>query len=362
MNMKKLLYVIRADISSLPSVIIIEILSRLDIKSVMRCKMVCKQWNSLIQEQYFINKHMHRSIFFNVSWRADGGGSQEFELIAHCFGVFVERSNGINVRYRIQNPATKQLLDLPTPNFTANHQISICYDYTSQLCKLISAYSDENYTRGGCEILTLGGAGDLSWRILEIPCLNDLHLGTDKILFNLQFPDWHKFHLLRIRANLAQVITIILEDETVFINTLPLVIFKNMRRASNFSFFAKGSDLDGNVVLPGFAMVARTQLKYIYFYDLKFVLLEDSKKNKFCEPIIIRLDFVEGDKMWSELEPLFCINDCIYFAKGNEAIVYNCTSHKREFTEEKIVARILLTYRRSYKHWKTYSLLNFKGM
>uniref|UniRef100_A0A2N9I433 F-box domain-containing protein n=1 Tax=Fagus sylvatica TaxID=28930 RepID=A0A2N9I433_FAGSY len=48
---------------ALPKDVIIEILSRLPAKSLLRFKCVCKEWCSIIQDQVFIETHLNKAPF-----------------------------------------------------------------------------------------------------------------------------------------------------------------------------------------------------------------------------------------------------------------------------------------------------------
>lgn len=45
----------------LPVPIMVDILSRLPVKTFIRCKCVCKEWLDLISDSYFANRHISRS-------------------------------------------------------------------------------------------------------------------------------------------------------------------------------------------------------------------------------------------------------------------------------------------------------------
>lgn len=53
--------------SDLPEGLVTEILVRLAVKSLLRCKSVCKLWLSIISDHYFIKSHLHRAIMNNPS-------------------------------------------------------------------------------------------------------------------------------------------------------------------------------------------------------------------------------------------------------------------------------------------------------
>jgi len=60
-------------IMNLPWVIMIEILSRLSIKTIFRCKTVCKlRYNLLSQDPLFVNMYQTRSLNFPLIYTLDG--------------------------------------------------------------------------------------------------------------------------------------------------------------------------------------------------------------------------------------------------------------------------------------------------
>ncbi|XP_050224990.2 uncharacterized protein LOC126674562 [Mercurialis annua] len=309
------------EIPSLPSVIIMEILTRLEAKHVIKCKIICKQWNSLIQEQYFTNKHVHQwrttLISSSITWRVhadnnnDGDTNQNnFELIAQSYGVTVERSSNKN--------------DAVRP--------------------------------GGCEILTLGGGGDLSWRIIQIPSLHDLNRSRERTRFNMQFPDKYTFYFMRIGLNLAQIISISLNDESVATDTLPENTFENPAGVSFFYFSAlekdSGSD-EGYITYPGFAEIVKNKK------ELHIVYLVGNRNNRWSKKREVPLIFVGEDEMTTEIEPLFCIKPLVYFRNGKQWLVYDIKSCNRDFVAEKLMVNKSQLTRESCN---SCSLLTFKGM
>ena len=117
---------ISAEQRSIPLDIIMEILSWLPVKYVLRMKCVCKQWYALTQDCQFIEKHMSRvtniTCFYNTcpicsapSGGGGGGSGREiFQLICGCNGLLLSKSNASG-KYYIANHATRQILELPDP-------------------------------------------------------------------------------------------------------------------------------------------------------------------------------------------------------------------------------------------------------
>ena len=110
--------------------IIVEILLRLPVESLLRCKSVCKSWYSLISGQYFINSHVklwtnrhryerhqygHPRLIFIVSHKQRlSHKDSRFRLISSCNGLFciVDKDT-----LTIYNPSTRIHKRLPFSGF-----------------------------------------------------------------------------------------------------------------------------------------------------------------------------------------------------------------------------------------------------
>ncbi|KAJ9551936.1 hypothetical protein OSB04_015981 [Centaurea solstitialis] len=52
---------INPSMENLPEQVMVDILSRLPVKTIIHCKCVCKKWHNLVNDSYFINLHLSRS-------------------------------------------------------------------------------------------------------------------------------------------------------------------------------------------------------------------------------------------------------------------------------------------------------------
>lgn len=150
-----------------PPDLIIQILCFLPIISLLRFKCVCKSWCEIIQGSYFIEKHR---LCAESVWKYD---CEEFQLLIAKHGLVVERSK-FGFKYRIRNPMTKQVLDLPNPQIGKNFSIGISYLPISQNYELICFNSSR--TCAYFKVLTIGV--DLEWRRVDFPINMNNNLRT----------------------------------------------------------------------------------------------------------------------------------------------------------------------------------------
>lgn len=109
--------------SFFPEEIWFEILSWLGVKSLLRCKSVCKLWYAVIKNKQFVDMHAIHSghmccnIKRKSKLRNSDGTKEEIWFLSHCEGfVLVKNLSFASVTYQISNPATKRVLDLPHPH------------------------------------------------------------------------------------------------------------------------------------------------------------------------------------------------------------------------------------------------------
>ncbi|XP_020270353.1 putative F-box protein At3g23960 [Asparagus officinalis] len=183
-----------------------EILTRLPVKSLVKCKSVCRSWRSLISDPVFIAAHLKRSgenpqliiaAFFSKlprrgidmytyeerKKRARFLFGEEFVsfqehmfLPQHCNGLVLLNTTR---RLVVCNPSTKELVALPSDNRGDvarmrgfKYTTSLGYVEGINLYKVARYFfRDRNYHLNtldlGFEVLTLGF--DTSWRIIEDP-------------------------------------------------------------------------------------------------------------------------------------------------------------------------------------------------
>ncbi|KZV37710.1 hypothetical protein F511_32611 [Dorcoceras hygrometricum] len=160
-------------VDSLPHDLIFEILSWLPVESLLRFKTVCKFWRDTIQEHYFTNLNMRRRslIDIDIMWeeyeRDSGDDTKFFTAGSSCNGILLERCRLTN-KYRVRNPLTNHVLQLPSTNHTGPAKILLTrFVVRTQEYKMVSYHWDKTTKRSGFEVLTIGT--DSTWRPLDGP-------------------------------------------------------------------------------------------------------------------------------------------------------------------------------------------------
>ncbi|KAL3522095.1 hypothetical protein ACH5RR_014929 [Cinchona calisaya] len=154
----------------------LEILTRLPVKSLLRCKSVCKLWKTILEERFFIEEHRNLSEmvyeYRDEMTNETGDNEEVFECKCVLDGLLLERNN-LTGKYRIRNPATKKILNLPDPGEHTVLYVQMFYVPKTGHYKLVNIYCQNGTEHGGCGVLSLIGT-DLKWRALNIPSLYDL--------------------------------------------------------------------------------------------------------------------------------------------------------------------------------------------
>ncbi|XP_050211079.1 F-box protein At3g07870-like [Mercurialis annua] len=185
----------------LPETITEDILSRLDVKSILRSKSVCKTWCHLISTLRFQQLHRSRSgnhplflyrstqFFYNplphhpfsyafVSVDASGAVRSRFTVkVDDPIKLLVSSSCGL-VCFASQfciyvcNPATRQILELPPcPPRTSIAGFGFGYLDSINGCKVVRFISHGSRGRIECSVATLSAANyPTSWRVLNEGC------------------------------------------------------------------------------------------------------------------------------------------------------------------------------------------------
>lgn len=170
--------------------IISEILIFLDVKSLLICKSVCKLWYAIIRENEFVEMHMTRNKGRFHLYKRNGeslnsdGIMETYQYLSSINGLLLEkRKSSEHVKYRICNPSTKEILDIPYPN-TRMYLLAmaIYLDSSTGLYNLASISSDKKCNKFVFQVLDLGRPGnylcyceDLSWRTLNITEMDNLN-------------------------------------------------------------------------------------------------------------------------------------------------------------------------------------------
>lgn len=180
--------------------LISEILSRLPIELILRCRSVCKTWNSVIQSPLFINLQARKShnqpsrvilkpIFGGViattmhslflldteerksrrihdkSWRFGG-----LQIMSSCNGLLCITSDSELGPVYISNPITREFVILPSPETgfsLLRHQVGLGFDSSNGKYIVVRAYTDKSKSQvNKFEAIMLG---ENSWRSLTVP-------------------------------------------------------------------------------------------------------------------------------------------------------------------------------------------------
>ncbi|XP_076942590.1 F-box/kelch-repeat protein At3g06240-like [Bidens hawaiensis] len=117
--------------AELPSDVVEDILVRLDVKDLIRCKSVCKSWQSFISSSRFVQAHLnhaykrdrdnhefgHRRICVSFSYKKELSSfyGNETRIVGSCNGLVCVSPR--DVEFVITNPSTREEKKLPTPPF-----------------------------------------------------------------------------------------------------------------------------------------------------------------------------------------------------------------------------------------------------
>ncbi|KAJ4838867.1 hypothetical protein Tsubulata_010903 [Turnera subulata] len=187
-----------------PVEIFCEILARLPVESILRCRSVCRSWLSMIRSSFFINLQQNisndkppqfivqsqSSADMNNLYLLDMGRCKlreirlenielrtrfklqlpGLEIRCSCDGLLCMASDQKLDPIFICNPITRECVILPLSrlkSFVVSHQIGFGFDKLSQKYKIIREYrTSNNKNESQFQIITLG---ESSWRQLNPP-------------------------------------------------------------------------------------------------------------------------------------------------------------------------------------------------
>ncbi|KAJ4843516.1 hypothetical protein Tsubulata_027114 [Turnera subulata] len=144
--------------------LIIEILSRVAVKDLLRFKCVSKEWKLLTEDRYFVEKHLYHSPCgtFPVVEQPPFTSLQSYN------GLIILEKHNVSKEFRIRNPAMGQVFYVPKPHKRIR-ELRFGFAPTSGFYKLASIY-DSDVTGngyGGVEILLLGTEDKPSWKHVD---------------------------------------------------------------------------------------------------------------------------------------------------------------------------------------------------
>ncbi|XP_074383413.1 F-box protein At1g30790-like [Apium graveolens] len=226
----------------LPEEIAVEILSWCEAKSLLRFKCVCKRWYAIIQHRKFAEMRMkntgtvHYIKSLNESLNIDG--IKEIKCLSSCDGFLLEKQSCLasgkpSVKYRVSNPSTRQIIDLPDP-----HDKVIRMGIYFQSCSYNVVYNVVSVFAEGrdlkFEVVELGNGPSLAWRTLNIKKFYDIRTR----LMNMK-DDYFTFRMSTDRGMIyfctivpagssnAEIICVDLEKEVCTTCTVPQSLHSN---------------------------------------------------------------------------------------------------------------------------------------
>ncbi|XP_076926424.1 F-box protein CPR1-like [Bidens hawaiensis] len=117
-----------------PDDVVEQILVRLDVKDLIRCKSVCNSWHSIISTPSFVKAHLkrayandhnnpelgHRRVCNKMLWAAETWHEQNgIDIVGSCNGLLCVSPRG--VKFAVTNPLTREQKKLPTPPYWLHH-------------------------------------------------------------------------------------------------------------------------------------------------------------------------------------------------------------------------------------------------
>ncbi|KAL3519491.1 hypothetical protein ACH5RR_017640 [Cinchona calisaya] len=215
----------------MPYDLIAEILRRLPVKYLLRCRCVCKLWCAITKERSFIDKHRTgcKEIFVYkdfLCYLLEDFTKEKYKYITTKHGLLLGKntSSDSSDTYLIRNPMTKQVLYLPRPSDHDWSDMRIIYLRNIDTYKLACFYPKKGTKEFvGGRVLTIGT--DLNWRSLDIPsCSKKLGIGDIKGEFDLMEIDNVVFIF---RHGYCELIRIEMESESITTVMIPQDLFSD---------------------------------------------------------------------------------------------------------------------------------------
>ncbi|KAI3456392.1 hypothetical protein Pfo_013055 [Paulownia fortunei] len=321
----------------LPSEITFEILSWLPVDSLLRFKCICKLWSSIIQDRKFIDMHMSRAIggwVYKTTSENLSASPEEQKYVTCCRGLVLERQFG--EKYRLRNPSTRKILDLPEPSEDVMCSVRMCYIPSTSELKLVYPYSKQGNVSGGCKILTVGT--DATWRTLDLhfSCKLRNDRVETKILEEV-------YYIIRLPKSVGtcdpKIVCLELEKEQFSRIKIPHNFFLDWTRV-------------GPVDWEGKLSLASVQQEELHVW-----VLENHREQKWAEKeIVIPLTFMKNNPARQHIIPCaFQDNGLLISSAHEELLLIDVLSGK-------IVDRIGAPEGEKFLYYNEPSLLHLKGM
>ncbi|KAJ4826643.1 hypothetical protein Tsubulata_042166, partial [Turnera subulata] len=164
--------------------LIIEILNHVEVKNLLRFKCVSKEMKLLIEDRYFVRKHLHLSQYgsFPVMEQPPFAALQSYD------GLILEKHE-LSKQLRIRNPALEQVFYIPNPH-EKNRAVWFDFAPISGFYKLVSIYDSDVTGNGyGLEILVLGNEDKPSWKPADSTHLHSFDRNNDRLMVCLSIEE-----------------------------------------------------------------------------------------------------------------------------------------------------------------------------
>lgn len=310
------------DIPYLAEGILSEILSYLDVNSLLVCKSVCKLWYSTIKEDEFVKMHMRRNngrfhVFKHSGKSLNSDGTEEtYKYLSSINGLLLVRRSSATkrTRYQIGNPSTKETLDIPYPTVKGCLMaITLYLNSSTGLYYLVSVFSDRICSNYIFQVLKLGHPGIyppnsetkyLSWRNLifgEMFNLNE----EKKYIFRIQTTQVGMLYVLKtliVGLGKPEIICVDLVQETCTTCIGPESISHD-RNGLIFQLWQEN---------PTILSLVKD--------ELTVWVLEDYKKGKWSDKFSILLTYLNEYPRLKGVVPVF------FHADGEDVLLYKYSS------------------------------------
>ncbi|KAL3519566.1 hypothetical protein ACH5RR_017715 [Cinchona calisaya] len=210
-------------------------------------------------------------------------------------------------RYRLRNPGTKEILDLPNLLNTV-YNMRMFYLPKTNNYKLIYIFGKKGTINGGCEVMTLGT--DRTCRALDIPSLYGLGsekmwsyiANTDNLLFITKFCD--------PGFGVSEIVCTDMGSEQFVNISIPQDLFSSWKNIRHFWWEEK------------LCLADKVE------QELHVYILEDYKKEQWAQKkIVIHLSFLNEYPEFRHTFPYILADSWLWFFQGDtDHITYNIES------------------------------------
>lgn len=226
-------------------------------------------------------------------------------------GLLIEERISSATKYRIVNPFTKQILDIPKPGNT-RHRMSIFIDSSTFSYNLVSVHSPDKECRNIVfKVLGLGcdNPCGFSWRTLNITAFNNIDEYTKYYFRIIMLPDGIVYVLKLLNGGFSkpEIIRIdpVRESSTMCIMPESLFHDRNRDRVDRVKF----------KMWQGMPTIHSMKNEKLNVWALK-----DHKKQKWVNKIVISLPYLKEHPALKKFTPY------LVYARGENMVIYSLSN------------------------------------